>query len=254
MLDVYGPHETSRSWKSFLFHIATIVVGLFIAVTLEQTVDFFHHRHQRKMLEEQMHEVLADEVRQIETDSRKLIALRAFLVELQTAVVARRHGQVAPAPPPTNDPRLRPKVRIPSLAPYEAAKANGTVALLSSERIRLYNRLSLQRDLTKSAFDSWFEELATTDAFVKRFEYASGTTVVGNVELTRLSPTELAESQTLIGTLLSRIDWIAQRLQLFSLESRAILDGARDESDLIRRLASEVDPGVEAASPSAVAK
>jgi hypothetical protein len=46
MLDVHPPHEAAHTWKDFLIHIATIVVGLLIAVGLEQTVEFFHHRHQ----------------------------------------------------------------------------------------------------------------------------------------------------------------------------------------------------------------
>ena len=50
MLDVHAPHETVHTWKSFLTHIAAIVVGLLIAVGLEQTVEFFHHRHQREQL------------------------------------------------------------------------------------------------------------------------------------------------------------------------------------------------------------
>jgi len=50
MLDVHAPHETVHTWKSFLTHIAAIVVGLLIAVGLEQTVEYFHHRHQREQL------------------------------------------------------------------------------------------------------------------------------------------------------------------------------------------------------------
>ena len=51
MLDVHDPHETIHTWKTFLTHIAAIVVGLVIAVGLEQTVEFFHHRDQREQLE-----------------------------------------------------------------------------------------------------------------------------------------------------------------------------------------------------------
>jgi hypothetical protein len=46
MLDVHPPHEIVHTWKSFLIHIATIVIGLLIAIGLEQTVEYFHHRHQ----------------------------------------------------------------------------------------------------------------------------------------------------------------------------------------------------------------
>jgi hypothetical protein len=46
MLDVHPPHEPINTWKGFALHIATIVIGLFIAVTLEQTVEYIHHRHE----------------------------------------------------------------------------------------------------------------------------------------------------------------------------------------------------------------
>ena len=51
MLDVHAPHETIHTWQNFFIHIATIVVGLLIAVGLEQAVEFFHHRHQREQLD-----------------------------------------------------------------------------------------------------------------------------------------------------------------------------------------------------------
>jgi len=46
MLDVHPPHHPTHTWRDFFLHIATIVVGLLIAIGLEQTVEFFHHRHQ----------------------------------------------------------------------------------------------------------------------------------------------------------------------------------------------------------------
>jgi hypothetical protein len=46
MLDVHSPHESIHSWTSFFIHLATIVIGLLIAVGLEQSVEYFHHRHQ----------------------------------------------------------------------------------------------------------------------------------------------------------------------------------------------------------------
>jgi hypothetical protein len=44
MLDVHPPHEAAHTWKDFFIHIATIVIGLCIAVGLEQTVEYIHHR------------------------------------------------------------------------------------------------------------------------------------------------------------------------------------------------------------------
>ncbi|MGA7156072.1 MAG: hypothetical protein WBY53_04460 [Acidobacteriaceae bacterium] len=46
MLDVHAPHESVHSWKDFFIHIITIVIGLLIAIGLEQFVEHIHHRHQ----------------------------------------------------------------------------------------------------------------------------------------------------------------------------------------------------------------
>ena len=45
MLDIHPAHHAANSWKEFFVHIATIVIGLLVAVGLEQTVEYFHHRH-----------------------------------------------------------------------------------------------------------------------------------------------------------------------------------------------------------------
>jgi hypothetical protein len=44
MLDVHPPHEAVHTWKDFSIHVATICVGLLIAIGLEQTVEAIHHR------------------------------------------------------------------------------------------------------------------------------------------------------------------------------------------------------------------
>jgi hypothetical protein len=41
MLDVHAPHEALYTWTGFCIHTSTIVVGLFIAISLEQTVEAF---------------------------------------------------------------------------------------------------------------------------------------------------------------------------------------------------------------------
>ena len=51
MLDVHPPHHATHSWRDFFIHIATIVVGLLIAIGLEQTVETLHRLHERHVLE-----------------------------------------------------------------------------------------------------------------------------------------------------------------------------------------------------------
>jgi hypothetical protein len=52
MLDVHPPHDPTHTWADFFIHIATISVGLLIAVGLEQTVEHFHHQHQLHRFEQ----------------------------------------------------------------------------------------------------------------------------------------------------------------------------------------------------------
>jgi hypothetical protein len=39
-------HHAATTWRDFFIHIAIIVLGLLIAISLEQTVEYLHHRHQ----------------------------------------------------------------------------------------------------------------------------------------------------------------------------------------------------------------
>lgn len=48
MIDVHAPHEATHTWKDFFIHIATIVVGLLIAIGLEQTVEAVHRHIERR--------------------------------------------------------------------------------------------------------------------------------------------------------------------------------------------------------------
>jgi hypothetical protein len=58
MIEVHAPHESVRSWKDAFIHIAIIVVGLLIAVGLEQTVEHLHHIYQVKLARQALHQEL----------------------------------------------------------------------------------------------------------------------------------------------------------------------------------------------------
>jgi len=47
MIDVHAPHGGVHTWKDFWIHLGTITLGLLIAISLEQSVEWMHHLHQR---------------------------------------------------------------------------------------------------------------------------------------------------------------------------------------------------------------
>ena len=55
MLDVHPPHEPVHGWRDFLLHLATITVGLLIALGLEAAVEWIHHRQEVAETREALH-------------------------------------------------------------------------------------------------------------------------------------------------------------------------------------------------------
>lgn len=51
VIDVHAPHGGISTWKEFWIHLGTITLGLLIAISLEQSVEWMHHLHQRHELE-----------------------------------------------------------------------------------------------------------------------------------------------------------------------------------------------------------
>jgi hypothetical protein len=233
MLDVHPPHAPTHTWRDFIIHIATIVIGLIIAVGLEQSVEFVHHRHQLADLREQMHDVLENNLQGDAQELKFFAGWRASLLDLRARI---------DAPPHSSDTsgegrRITVFLRIPSVAPYEAAKENGTVALLSGDEIRLYNRISFQRDLLLVTVSNWGEANRELDIFEERFLDSPVDSLFPgparpNIDLSQLSSEQREHYRLLIATAVKDTDLVATRMAFFDGQCRAILDGVRDENIL----------------------
>jgi hypothetical protein len=68
MLDVHAPHQTVHTWKDFLIHIAAITIGLLMALGLESTVEWLHHRHQAQQALELLRQELDQNRKVLEAD------------------------------------------------------------------------------------------------------------------------------------------------------------------------------------------
>jgi hypothetical protein len=71
MLDVHAPHQAVHSWTAFFVHIAAISIGLLLALGLEATVGWVHHRHQAHQARELLRQE-ADRNRLILKDDMRL--------------------------------------------------------------------------------------------------------------------------------------------------------------------------------------
>ena len=171
MLDVHAPHESIHTWKDFCVHIATITVGLLIAIGLEQIVVAIHHRHQREFLEEQMFQEAEDNLRiikpQLEYAQQQMDYLLACERALQNALAdGTSLKSTLPTPPPEN---LAAGTLIsPARGTWTVVKAAGSVALLPPEQAKVYARVDLAAEFEKAAEDDLTQkQMQLSTGFVK---------------------------------------------------------------------------------------
>jgi hypothetical protein len=177
MLDVHPPHHPAHSWRDFFIHIATIVVGLIIAVGLEQTVEAIHRHHERVELEGRLRREAEDNIAALDQGRKSwetLAAWEASVVSLlQTA--PQQAGLITITLPTYDNGRSQTTQR----AAWNVAKANGTVALLPESEAEVFDRidwLAEQEDLAyHKAREAWLEEQAAEAAAGVSFD--SGKTV-----------------------------------------------------------------------------
>lgn len=143
MLDIHPAHKAADSWKDFFVHIATICVGLLIAISLEQTIEAIHRHHQRDQLQEQLRAEaernLSLVYSNLEHLSKRLAYFDAYIVALNEAPVVGRRIQLKHLPQGGKGVCI--DVVEPLQTVWAVAKAAGTVALLSEEEAQVYARV-----------------------------------------------------------------------------------------------------------------
>lgn len=153
MIDIHAPHESAHTWTDFFTHIATIVVGLLIAIGLEQTVEAIHQHHQRNQLEADLHDEAINN-RAIIARDLKVRDLEPWFEQAVSAVdsAAASQGELhltlplAPCIPGTVGTAAF-RYFAPSEAVWTTARESSLVGLLPVEQARMYARLSHNYDL-----------------------------------------------------------------------------------------------------------
>ena len=155
MLDVHPAHHAASSWREFFIHIATIVIGLLIAIGLEQTVEYFHHRHQLHSLEESLQK--SSEANQGYIKDNIAMVQRVMDWAMGQADALEHAG-------PTGSLTMRhmPAAELYALSTgvWLAAKANGQAGLLSASE------------------QNWLEDLDVLESQI----FVSNTSAVGQLK------------------------------------------------------------------------
>ena len=141
MIDIHPPHHAATTRRDFFIHLATVVLGILIAIGLEQTVEYFHHRDQVAQLTEQMRTEAQNNLPLIRDSVARLKVQATYIRSLEDALLAGKlsgdsvgvHGI-----PPNAGSALYVS---PSRATWSAAQSAGLAALLPADQVKLFEQL-----------------------------------------------------------------------------------------------------------------
>ena len=168
MLDVHPPHHAVNTWRDFFIHIATIVVGLLIAIGLEQSVEFLHHRHQVHQMEATLH---AEDLENQAIVRDDLQVINGVLKSVDAAIAALQ----APAPhdpAPTQQPQ-EIKLFPPVNSSWSAARDSSLLALAPHSLVDNYWKVYFVQDAAVQQMRAVYADLDRIQAFASIHASAS---------------------------------------------------------------------------------
>jgi hypothetical protein len=204
MLDVHPPHAPSYTWKDFFIHLATITIGLLIAISLEQSVEAVHHRQEvretRAALQEEHQENIKRFHRNVRSHLRALAQLHS---NLRVYMYLRDH-------PGTPEAKLPGAVRWPLFeeepvkAAWSTAERTNVLALMPAAEVRKFTADYFQLDYAWQLYQPVITVMARCTTY---YTHTSDVSTLSPAELAQvIDCTEQAQSlQTIYGDQLSQI-------------------------------------------------
>jgi hypothetical protein len=209
MLDVHPPHEAAHTWKDFFIHIATIVIGLIIAVGLEQTVEYFHHRHQIHIARERIREEAALNQRILRADERGLEQIEANLDHALVLVRSRNHQ----GPVTVETPDFTFDLQGFYDAAYSNARESGVLSLMPYDESAMYE-------------DAYFASaIALKDGLDLWSQLESAKSAMHGKPLSQLDPDEVLPLITAISEARGKAELAGQAFHIQDKEWDALLSG-----------------------------
>jgi hypothetical protein len=135
--EVHPSHPAIRTWRDFFVHITTIVIGLLIAIGLEQSVEYVHHRHQLQEARRELSKEVDDNLRIVEFN---IESTRKASLALDADIAILRAQQTLRTPVPKKlDYTWEPWDTRDGT--WQAAKQSGSLSLMPHDELRRYSHL-----------------------------------------------------------------------------------------------------------------
>ena len=244
MLDVHPALHAASTWREFFIHIATICLGLLIAIGLEQTVEAIHRQHQLNQLQEDLHgEVLANQpvgeynLASVDRDMSWLLELRSRIDAVRSG--ADRRSFVYPTRPHgyPGDPHDRDRI-IPLDAVWNTARETALVDLLSRDKAQIYSSFYRITDIYDDDFKALTEDWRKLTAFEFQFSDAN---LPPRPDIQRMSAAQLDQYAAVVDEVFINAQDLKRHLQIQMAWNESVID-LRPRPNIADYLKAHPDP------------
>jgi hypothetical protein len=209
MLDVHPPHQSAHTWPDFFIHIATIVVGLLIAVGLEQTVEYLHLRHTMREAREHIRDEVKVNQRVLKSDQDEMARLLARMNH--NLELLRAAGKPNAEPDATLDFTWNQQNFFD--AAYNGAKESGALSRMPYNESATYEDAYSGVTIHTAAMLGCIEQIYAAKAMLHGRKIAD------------LSPTEIATLESAVESVIGKAEYSDLVLNVEGEEWDAILAG-----------------------------
>ena len=238
MIDIHPPHHGSITRRDFFIHLFIVILGILIAIGLEQAVEWMHHRHQRHQLEEDLHAEMRMNNEYLQRDFDYLVATRDWAADqaqtIQNAIATHTTSRLVYQ----RSPRNFDLYVLPNDSVWQHASESGIATLLPREEAQSYTLLYRFRgrlfDTYKQLFDAHYVVIASG------LRFSSGHNP--QPDFGRMTPTQLEEFSTALSKEATALNTNIVFCGFMAGAQRALLDGATSESEIVRAMTDSRNP------------
>jgi hypothetical protein len=196
MIDIHPPQHAPMTRRDFFVHLGIVVLGILIAIGLEQTVEYFHHRDELQNAREELREDIAANRRSTAEQLQCIHQIQAELNADMALLIAHR----ASNQPLTGKLQFDWNFRRSRSVAYNLNKQSGALNLMPHPELAHYDYAFTVTDAVMDAAAKWQVELETARAIASRAPDGTLSPQDTNELITAISDTQgnLARTERLI--------------------------------------------------------
>lgn len=191
-MEVHPPRHAINNWRDFVLHMATIVLGLLIAISLEQSVEWLHRSEKRRELQKDLREEMRANDAQLSEDLKFSSADAEWCLDQAQRIQAALHANKLASLTYEEAPLKGLRHLLPNDSVWQHARESGAAALLPREQAQSYTLLYRIRERLTESYKDWYEARIARNVITKKFAHTHD----GMPDFSQMTPAQLDDLST----------------------------------------------------------